>query len=134
MDEEIKAQIIPIIEGTKEGLAKAVDFLCEQSPILVKEILWWHGIRSAMWFAVLLAAFLVGIYYSRKFLLWVAAVDCKKECPTTKGCLFCPSLCFLFHVVIYGGGATILFTNLTWLKILVAPRLFLLEFLKDAIT
>lgn len=127
MDEELKAQIIPIIENTKEGLAKAVDFLCEQSPILVKEILWWHGIRSAILFIVLLAAFVYLCAKTKKVFGWLSDQR-DPDIPLAE--LGMGTYC----VGTFMACPTLLIANLTWLKILVAPRLFLLEFMKDAIT
>ncbi len=125
MDEEIKAQLIPIIEGTKEGLAKAVDFLCEQSPILVKEILWWHGVSSAI---LLLASVLVlcCLYRMRR-----------KSYNTIKDSWDDGPIPTLGISLAYAVGGMFGFIGCIegwdWLKILIAPRLFLLEFMKDAI-
>lgn len=52
-DELIKA-ILPIIETTKEGIAKGVDILMEQSPLLVKELMAWK-------FTISLVGFCAGI-------------------------------------------------------------------------
>lgn len=127
MDEEIKAQIIPIIENTKEGLAKAVDFLCEQSPILVKEILWWHGVQSAL-FCLLGLAILIILAMTRKKLWdWADEADGPSEGAAWMGVL-------VGQIMALIGGVGFVLTNFAWLKILIAPRLFLLEFMKDAIT
>ena len=127
MDEEIKAQIIPIIEGTKEGLAKAVDFLCEQSPILVKEILWWCGLESALyWLFGLLLVVFAAIVLGKRFIAGAHNLA-EEQCDEF-------IIIAAWSIRIGTGVAGLLFmANLTWLKILIAPRLFLLEFMKDAI-
>lgn len=133
MNEEIRAQIIPIIESTKEGLAKAVDFLCEQSPILVKEILYWHGTRSAIWFLVLVGLSVLGICYLKRVWGVCSRKHCEKRCGTDE-CFLCQVGAVAYMVIVCVVPLVIALNTLTWLKVLIAPRLFLLEFMKDAIT
>jgi len=132
VDEELKAQLIPILENTKDGLAAAVDFLCEQSPLLVNEILLWEGIKSGIICLVLLALMIIGIVISKKVRSLVKNKDCKKACgDSADECMWCPGLAIAYHVMVYIGLPIIMFCNLTWLKVLVAPRLFLVEYIKD---
>ena len=127
MDEELKTQIIPIIESTKEGLAKAVDFLCEQSPILVKEILWWHGVSNGLLCIASVVLFWILYRQRRKALATFNKAWENDEPLINLGIIFgyCGPLVALPFVFI---------SSLTWLKILIAPRLFLLVFMKNAIT
>lgn len=139
MNEELKAQLIPILESTKDGLAAAVDFLCEQSPMLVKEILLWEGIKSGIVCVVLATVMIIGILLGKKLRLIMKIRSTKKneECIRICGdskhdeCVWCPGLSFVALVITYVILPIIIFCNLNWVKILVAPRLFLIDYVRE---
>jgi len=138
MNEELQVQLIPILENTKEGIAKAVDFLCEQSPILVREILQWEFCKSAFLFGVFAVLFIIGVYYSNKMRKWVIKTDCRDTsyCQNNSqhvldNCCLCPGVCFTLYVLIYIVCPIILYNCLNWIQILVAPRYFLIKYVAD---
>ncbi len=134
MKKELIEQIVPIIETTKEGLMKVVETLQERCPLLINEILWWNGLRYGFW--CLIGALMLVIYwflfkrYWEKLrsdaVIWFGS-PCGGESkggavvvPFIIGGLIC-NLC----------GPVMFFANLTWIKILIAPRLYLLEYVGD---
>lgn len=139
MNEELKAQLIPILENTKDGLAAAVDFLCEQSPLLVDEILRWEGIKSGMVFFIYATVMIIGMIFSKKIRL-LAKIrsrskneECIRLCGEHKHdeCMWCPILGVIAHIIIFVILPIVVLCNLTWVKVLVAPRLFLIEYVRD---
>ncbi len=146
LSEVLKMQIIPIIEKSGDGLAAAVDFLCEQSPILVREILVWHGVRSAIPFVCGLLVVLVVLLTRKKGVAWAeTAIEPKAthkdRCPYSRRCkdmqdgLFLAwAWCLAGRIVAVIVGLVLMARSLTWLKVLFAPRLFLLEYIREVVS
>ncbi len=122
MDEEIKAQLIPILVNTREGLAAAVEELKEQAPLLVKELLWWEGVHSAIWFMLGVVCLLSLTLFAKKQWKWAMRV-CEAEDGTS----------VLLTVITQGAillpGIVLMMENLVWFQILIAPHVFLLEYI-----
>ncbi len=121
MDEEIKAQLIPLIEDTKEGLAAAVEVLKEQAPLLIKELLWWEGVQSGVFFLIGIACLVVLAVTFKKHWRWALGQIDSSEGASLFGVIF-PQMGLL------GAGVPLVLCNLAWLQILIAPRVFLLEY------
>lgn len=116
-DELIKA-ILPIIEQTKEGIARGIEVLMEQSPILVKEILTFHA-----WKYGLLTC--LGVLC---FLSLLMIIPCLKAIKKKDAWEAAPFL--LFFMLPGGLGLGIFFENVfAYIKVLAAPRLFLVEYI-----
>lgn len=128
MNEEIKSEILEhvgdVAAMTKEGIMKAVEVMQEQAPELVREVLAWHFCKSLLLFVAGIVA--IG-------LLVVAVKSTKKNWATiyrADGEIFC----FMGCGILLGIGIGMVTTNITWLQIWIAPRLFLLEYVSDLIS
>ena len=129
MKEELLKQLIPIAEKTKEGLLKAIDIAQEQCPLLIQEVLKWNFTISIVWCmfgAIVFVSSIIGLIKSYKYL------DNQLEIGTSgidKGDQFF-SLFFLIPIVC---GIGVMLSNYEWLQILIAPKLFLLEYIGNLI-
>lgn len=132
MNEEFKIQLIPLLENTKDGLAIAIDFLCEQSPILVNEILLWEGIKSGIICLIFIILMIVGMMLTRYIRPYIKKPKCKQFCDEEPiDCPVCPVLAVMGHIIPYIVLPIIVLYNNTWLQILIAPRLFLIEYVRE---
>lgn len=125
--------LIDFAEATKEGVKKvssvadkAVDFAEKEIPSVIKEYLYWHWFESFLYFCIGISLIIVGIVGVKKF-----AIDTRNEewlnrhgC-TDVGFLAVTSLIIgiIFSVV----GPITALSNTKWIKISIAPRVFLLE-------
>jgi len=131
MTEELKTKLVesllPMIEKAKEVGGNLVDVVMEQSPELVREILAWGLVSSLIVFLIfftLLISFQIGMFKYG----WKKAAKIEEGLSSyDKGIAYIitgflhtfPSIIFL----------AICCKNFDWLKILVAPRLYLIEYI-----
>lgn len=125
MNKELEAQLIPILETTNEGLAAAVELLKEQAPLLVNELLRWTAIYSFAWW--FLGVFiLIATLSTRSRMYQLAKVyDSKIEALDAEIRVVTCGIQAILIVI----GLGLSLGNFTWLKVLVAPRLVLLEYI-----
>lgn len=127
LQEQILKQVGDVAEMTKEGIMKAVEVMQEQCPLLVEELLVWKMAMSLIFFvafSLLTALAFFGITKTWK--------EASKEGGfwDMNGDNFGTSLAVTVLLSLPWIGV---FANLTWLKIWIAPRLFLLEYVSDLI-
>lgn len=119
-----------LIEGATEKGAHLVDWLYEQAPDVIQQFLLWHGIESLIRLAIALILIIGGPILTWKLAKWwIAKVnafdmqDCDRVplhiLPTIFGAVI-----ITLVTQINGWGLM----NFTWLKIWLAPKVFLLEY------
>ena len=122
MNEEIQTKILEqvgdVTEITKQGLMKAAEIMQEQCPLLVEELLRYTAITSGIRFCFFSVASMATF-----FIVWQAL---KRK---TDAGWFAPLIAAELTVLPLVGVVT----SLAWLKIWIAPRLFLLEYISDLI-
>ena len=132
--EALDKSLSTLIEGAPEKGAKLVEWLYIQVPDVVNQLLMWHAVESgvqalfSLFCAVATAVFLV--VGTRKFWAWGKSEECMTE----------PA--FVMPLLLVNGiGAIIvccnigeLLSNLVWLKIWIAPKVYLLEYLAQHIS
>ena len=116
--------LLEIVTSTKEGIAKGVDFAMEQAPDVCHQLLafkmWEHGIWVFV-FTFPLLAFLVFLLFMRK--RW-RALDFDTEAGATA---ICASILWAFVSLIISGFA--IHEAIALIKVVVAPKLYLIEYL-----
>jgi hypothetical protein len=119
MTEELQNTLASILETGKATLSTLVDTMMVEAPELIKELLWWNGITSFIWFIIFSILFL--LLWKWEIKIWKWGIEKSDYDP------------YYFISIFYSMGhftvALLAFTSLTWLKVLVAPRLFLLEWI-----
>jgi len=121
MDKELLEQILPIVEKTKEGILKGVEVAQEQMPELINQIYAWR-------FTISLLGFLLGLLLIIATFIIPIILYKKLKVAEEEGC----GLVFLGYMLIVPFTA-ICVENLDWLKILTAPKLFLVEYISNLI-
>lgn len=115
MNKEILEQVFPVVEKAKEGLLAAIEGLQTQCPLLIKELLWWEGVKWGLWAVLFTVAFVLGLLFWRRFCRWVFADN---------AVVFTAYAAILFIAAPVGA----LCCTVPLIKVIIAPRLFLLEY------
>lgn len=149
MNEELQNTANEVLRGILENAASAKEFILSQTPDVVNQLLWWKGVESAIYFLILVTLAVVSLFAIRRVNNHIltkreAAFEAKKnkepwtyhlgdtrfditsmEYDAAVGVpsnlrflLIIPSLIFTY----------IALDNLDWLQILIAPKLYLLEY------
>lgn len=118
MNEQLQLALKDILEKALASLDTAVDFLSGQIPIVVHEVLVWNLVYNLVLFVVAMTILVVV-----PLLWWKKRESMMEYCDD--GFNFT-----LLSAVIFAVPAMIVFAcmNLEWLKIWLAPRLWLVEY------
>ena len=123
MNQELKEKAGAVLLELLQDFTKAKEFAIEQAPEVVVELLNWHFYKSIMWSSLgvvlMLGAFVM-------FLIWIKFA-CKPSpdfLPDEKEGPFGVILVFLSI------GMTVCYANSDWLQILIAPKLYLIEYVR----
>jgi hypothetical protein len=123
------------LNTVKGGIGGVADFVQTEAPELVREILRWVGCLSFAGFICCVVGIVICLVLAKR--LWIASVALENKTNSEAsdgdgrwvGLRFC-NLLFIVPV-------TVLFMRvwcqLDWLKILIAPRVFLLEYISNLI-
>lgn len=135
MNEQLQVELTKIVTNINNGTDSAWEFISAQTPDVVRQLLLWHGIKSLIAFCLAIVFMIAGFIitarlfkYSRKL-----SVKSKERYKNSKYDLYNPTPFFVmwFVPLIICIFATLLaiFENLTWLKIWLAPKIWLLEYI-----
>lgn len=118
----LKQYLIKALESTGNLIDKSVDMVMQQAPILVQEVLHWYFAYNLILF--ILGLIMLGVLAFLNFKFYKMELRFMKS-GHDDGFLWLP-----VFVVDVAAFLTIVFNciNLTWLKILIAPRLWLIEY------
>ena len=127
----VETSLIKSIEGIQKTGTELIDALYEQAPEVVSQLLLWHGIESLL-MCLIGFAFLTVPFWLYKIgrAIYINLEVAKEHDQFT----------FWFPASLVGVICSVLFLmagfqkcNLTWLKIYIAPKVYLLEYLANFI-
>lgn len=130
MNKEILEQLLPIVEKTKDGILKGIEIAQEHVPDLIQQIIAWE-------LAVGYICTIIGFVFMVSIaIIWTILIKKDKAINNldddTQNLIYVPS--FIFTVI---GGLTgiLMFTTsiVKIVKISVAPKLFLIEYISNLI-
>lgn len=137
MDKTIKSlealdkTLANLIDGAPEKGAKLVDWLYNQVPEVVTQLLTWHmvesGVQALMSLMWVIGSIVFAAIATRKFHAWAKAEKCTADPEFIIPAIF-GNLVFL---IISACNVGHFMDNLTWLKIWIAPKVYLLEYLSS---
>jgi hypothetical protein len=107
-----------VYDGAKKATGQAIDFAMQQAPDLIHQLLLYHFVISLVWFVVGLLITLSSIYFGY--------VACKNYASKKWDDAYSPLVMFLIFPI--GFGFTVISANTDWLKIWLAPKIYLLEY------
>lgn len=119
--EVLEDKTIDIINWLEGAIKTSTDFASEQIPLFIQELLHYNFVMSLLWFSSGILGAIIICYYTRKFWKWMVDERCLPE--------WCPAL--IFCACGFGGCLIFASCNTDWIKIKLAPRVYLMEYVKD---
>lgn len=105
-----------MINSSVQGAGDAISWAKYQIPDVIHQLLMWKAVESGIIFSVFVVLSLIGLYLSKKFIKWT--IDGNAEfSPITALCVL------ILSTPIIG-----VFNSLDWLKIWIAPKIYLIEY------
>lgn len=128
---QLEMKLVEIIGSAQDGVSQALLFGKEHIPEVLTELLWWHGVSSFGLF--LLCALLTGSAIRNFFLsegIKSRQAHFKRVSESESNELEVSIFITLQLFFVVGGvvGLICLLQNMAWLQIVVAPKLYLLEY------
>lgn len=120
--ERLNELLVKQIERLDGAADEAVDFAVEHAPDLVQQLLVWNATVSAIWFSIGVAAMAVTIVAYKAFWRHTADQFNEFDRPWIR---FAGGMGALCTAVI---SVMVMASSLSWLKILIAPKLYLFEY------
>lgn len=116
MNEELQNELASLIGKVNSGADSAIDFLGAELPDVIQQLLMWYGVYNFILFIMGVLVFVVGYY----LVLFKYRSAIHNELsgggePVWALIIFAPSISFTM-------------LNLTWLKIWIAPKIWLIEY------
>lgn len=123
MNEQLQHSLTEILEKVTTGAKTASNFLIEETPEVVRELLLWYGVKSFIYFVLALSILLIWFLYEKWLLGW-----CKSNLGT------CGEPWFFIYII--AGSAPrgvmlitfLIIFNIEWLQIWLAPKIWLIEY------
>jgi hypothetical protein len=125
MDQVVLDKAESLLLRAIEGIETSGEFVIDQAPEVINELLRWHTIESLIYFSsgiLLILLFPIAFYLLHKEVQRRKARAPYGE-PEVMYAIFSPILGFAEIMAII-----VILENLEWLQILIAPKLYLLEY------
>ena len=123
----LETALIDSIEGIKKTGTELVDALYQQAPEVINQLLLWHGVESFVMFLTSLLLLCMPFIYYKLAVVAYKKFDVAKlhdESP-----YWIPTILIGIFSTMFFTSTSIDLMNLKWLKIWIAPKLYLLEYL-----
>ena len=124
MKEQLEKQSLELLTWLEQTIKTTANFTAEQIPLFVQELLRYHYWMSLSYFILGLVGTISTIWSGCVYVKWCLKDDGDKE-----DCI--PFV--LFWIVPLAVSIITFFNNVEWIMIQLAPRLFLLEYVKELI-
>lgn len=130
MKNELEVVLTNMLVKVADSSGGAVEFLQQEIPEVVQQLLLYHGIMSFMGFLIGVIMWCVCLWHNRPS-QWTNGINYRlvqrsygdSVDPTARGII-----CVIGVIVCIAAGLPIIFNNLDWLMILLAPKLYLIEY------
>jgi hypothetical protein len=122
MNEQLQKQLTNLLTWAEQATSTTANFVAEQTPLYITELLQYNFWMSLIYFSLFLSLILGSIVLISIFVKWMSKEDDWELSPTL--------MFFLIPVVIGCFGAS---QNMDWLKIKLAPRVYIVDYLRSEI-
>lgn len=126
MEEQAQQALAQLLERAVSGIDATVAFSQAQIPDVVQQLLLWHTVSSALW-SLLAVALLLPPVFGYWWLIRVYRRGDLSADDTT----FIAGFGGLITVFIL--ATSLMIVDLSWLKIMLAPKLYLLEYAAELV-
>lgn len=124
MNEELQKALLAILNKTVSAAEAGMSFLQKELPEVIQQLLMWKAIESALIFVVMLSITVTCVVLAAKLFKYAKEYKPKNIYDDADG----------YHIGVFllsvGAVISLVFTlcSFTWLQILIAPKLYLIEF------
>lgn len=117
MDQQLQKALADLLNGSIAALKQGAIFMQEQLPDVIRQLLIWKATQSGIWFAAFLALLVLSIWAIRRFWAWMKAEGAEE-------------LVAVVTVPLFAGAVAVveMICNLDWLQIIIAPKVYLIEY------
>ncbi len=123
MKEEVMDQLLPLVEKFKESVLSGIDIAQVQVPIVLEQLLKWKFVES------ILACVLFGVGIVVFTMALKKAFEANEKDDENRTVVRCVTSVVVGVTLLFCGiGGLVTGTFIRWLQILVAPKLYLLEY------
>lgn len=129
MKEELQIALAELIQNTLQGAEAAKDFLTAEIPDIVIQLLTWHGVYSFGLFMIGIVSLIISLYFANRVIKNKDEIKwniLNFEGQHAKGILQ-----IIASIILLAIGLTNL--NLIWLQIWIAPKVWLIEYIRGLI-
>jgi hypothetical protein len=119
MNEQAQQALANLLSMAVDGIGGAVEFSKAQLPEVVEQLLMWRMTESAIWFSVGIMVMTITVWANLK----AHGAIKKGDMDDMAYAIVVPVSLFTFT-----GGFAATAASLDWLKIMIAPKLYLLEY------
>ena len=125
MNDKLQEALLNILNNVTHSVENGVSFLSEQLPDVIHQLLLWKAVESGIHFGVLMALCIGLGIAAYKFLKAGKEYKPKNSYDDDAFGYF-----ILFGVSLFLAGVSFVFASnqLEWLKILIAPKMYLIEY------
>lgn len=127
MNEQLQTILLNLVQRSITALNSGAEFLATEIPEVIQQLLVWKAIESFIWFILILFLSGMVIYYGGIKGFQIATFH--RE--TSDGMSYV--LWGLILALAFVATIPSLFYHLDWLQILVAPKLYLLEYVAELV-
>ncbi|HET8689258.1 MAG TPA: hypothetical protein VFM18_21820 [Methanosarcina sp.] len=121
MTEILQQALLKLIEATSNGVDKAISFLSTEIPEVIRQLLVWKFAESLAYCLAAIALIIIWMVIDYK--IFKVAKNSKDH----EALFFGWGLCGCLYRGVFVTAISSLF-NLTWLKIWIAPKIYLIEY------
>ena len=125
-NERLNEILISSIEKLDGAVDKGVEFAAEQAPDLIQQLLLWHGVKSALGFTLSVLVLIACVVLYRMGWVRIEGESDSTRAGVRGGGGFFACVVSLICI----GGVV---NNIDWLMILIAPKLYLLEYAAELV-
>lgn len=129
MNTNLTQVIIETIEQSKTVLGEGFDFAKEQTPMVINEFLLWKFWEHTVWMLLLAGSSICTIKLLVRLWKWAIAYDSDTRYPVVPAC-FLPTTLSIVSVIMLLIGLN---CGLQAAKIKIAPRVYLIEYISEAV-
>ena len=123
MNEQLQQALSDLINKSLSGIDQTTDFLSAEIPDVITQLLLWHGIYNFILFIIGILLLLCIVYSNYKQVKWI-----KKEDIDIDPEIVVPNIFQIFFIF-----PLAYFLNLQWLKIWIAPKVWLIDYAKSLV-
>src|SRR5882762_9252965 len=122
--DELSKVLVDIIKKAEGGIEKGIDFAQQQVPDVVHQLLMWNFTFSLIWFTFGLILFGIFVYQVRRMFINIKLHEANKHLGYDDRAGGWALTAVPVGALAWGFIAC----NLDWLQILIAPKLYLIEY------